>query len=113
MYIFKNAMKSLTRSKGRNILIIIISLVITVSACVALSIRQSAEAVKEATLDSLEVTANPDLILADELTGNLDMETQDSIMEIFRNLAHEKGKCIILVTHSSEVSEKSDDILHL
>lgn len=57
MYIFKNAMKSLTRSKGRNILIIIISLVITISACVALSIRQSAEVAKEATLDSLEITA--------------------------------------------------------
>lgn len=56
---------------------------------------------------------DPDLILADEPTGNLDIETQDSIMEIFSKLAHEKGKCVILVTHSPEVGDKSDETLHL
>lgn len=43
MYIFKNAWKSITRSKGRNILIGIIVVVIAVSSCMALSIRNSAE----------------------------------------------------------------------
>lgn len=51
---------------------------------------------------------DPDVILADEPTGNLDGETQDNIMNIFEELAHEKGKCIIIVTHSPEVARRAD-----
>ncbi len=50
---------------------------------------------------------NPDIILADEPTGNLDIETQEEILQILRKLADE-GKCIILVTHSPTVAEKAD-----
>lgn len=50
----------------------------------------------------------PDVILADEPTGNLDGETQSNIMDIFCNLAHEQEKCIIIVTHSPEVAKKAD-----
>lgn len=57
MYIIQNALKSITRNKLRNILIGIIVLVIAVSACVALSIRQSAETTKEDTLNSMSVSA--------------------------------------------------------
>lgn len=57
MYILKNALKCISRSKGRNILIGIIALVIAVSACVGLSIRQAAERTKTATLDGMSVTA--------------------------------------------------------
>lgn len=49
-----------------------------------------------------------EIILADEPTGNLDKETQAEIIEIFKELAHKENKCIILVTHSKEVSERSD-----
>ena len=56
---------------------------------------------------------NPDLILADEPTGNLDKETQAEIIEIFKELAHKENKCIILVTHSKEVSEQSDVVYKL
>lgn len=58
MYIIKNAIRSIGRSKGRNILISIIVLVIAVSACLGLSIRQAAESVKESTLEELTITAN-------------------------------------------------------
>ncbi len=51
---------------------------------------------------------NPEVILADEPTGNLDGETQDNIMDIFCELAHEKDKCIIIVTHSPEVAKRAD-----
>ena len=47
---------------------------------------------------------NPDIILADEPTGNLDRDTQKEIMEIFRELA-DQGKCVILVSHSPDVAE--------
>ncbi len=57
MYIVKNALRCISRSKGRNILIGIIVLVIAVSACIGLSIRQAAESAKSDTLDSMTVTA--------------------------------------------------------
>ncbi len=50
---------------------------------------------------------NPDIILADEPTGNLDGDTQKEIMQIFRTLA-EQGKCVIIVSHSPEVAKMCD-----
>lgn len=55
---------------------------------------------------------NPDIILADEPTGNLDGDTQNEIMEIFRGLAN-AGKCVILVSHSPEVAEQCDECYKL
>lgn len=57
MYIIKNAWKSIIRNKGRNLLMIIISLVIAVAACVSLSIREAADKAKEETLASLTINA--------------------------------------------------------
>ena len=51
---------------------------------------------------------DPDIILADEPTGNLDRETQKEIMDIFRRLTYQ-GKCVILVSHSPEVAEMCDE----
>lgn len=58
MYILKNALKSITRAKVRTILIITITTIISVFACISLSIRKSAETARETSLDSLEITAN-------------------------------------------------------
>lgn len=58
MCIIKNALRCIGRSKGRNVLISIIALVIAVSACLGLSIRQAAESAKESTLEELTITAN-------------------------------------------------------
>ena len=57
MYIIKNALRCIGRSKGRNVLIGIIALVIAVSACIGLSIRQAAVSAKEAALDGMNITA--------------------------------------------------------
>ena len=51
---------------------------------------------------------DPQIILADEPTGNLDEDTQSEIMEIFRDLANE-GKCVILVSHSPKVAQMCDE----
>lgn len=51
---------------------------------------------------------DPDIILADEPTGNLDTDTQNEIMQIFRELA-EQGKCVILVSHSPDVAAMCDE----
>ncbi len=57
MYVIKNAFRCIGRSKGRNVLIGIIALVIAVSDCIGLSIRQAAENAKETALDGMSVTA--------------------------------------------------------
>ena len=51
---------------------------------------------------------NPDIILADEPTGNLDRDTQKEIMDIFRELTNQ-GKCVILVSHSPDVADMCDE----
>lgn len=55
---------------------------------------------------------NADIILADEPTGNLDHETQNDIMDVFRKLT-EQGKCVILVSHSPEVAAMCDECYEL
>ena len=55
----------------------------------------------------------PKMIIADEPTGNLDKETEKEILDIFKKLAHEENKCIIIVTHSKEVCEMVDEVYEL
>ena len=55
---------------------------------------------------------DPDIILADEPTGNLDSDTQQEIMDIFRRLS-QAGKCVILVSHSPEVAAMCDERFEL
>lgn len=51
---------------------------------------------------------NPDIILADEATGNLDSDTSDVIVNILILLAHEFNKCVIMVTHNESIAEQAD-----
>ncbi len=55
----------------------------------------------------------PDIIVADEPTGNLDGETEDTIIGLFRKLASEQDKCVIVVTHSEKVAKQANVILRL
>ena len=56
---------------------------------------------------------NPRMILADEPTGNLDKETENEILKIFKNLAKRENKCVIIVTHSENVCKNADKIFDL
>lgn len=56
---------------------------------------------------------NAKIIIADEPTGNLDKETENEIMNIFKELANSQNKCIIIVTHSDNVSKKCDKVYNL
>lgn len=53
---------------------------------------------------------NPEVIIADEPTGNLDGDTEEGIMQILLSLAHDENKCVIIVTHSKTVSVYADEI---
>ena len=56
---------------------------------------------------------DPVLIVADEPTGNLDKDTEAKVLKIFASLAHDEGKCVIIVTHSKRVSAIADEMLSL
>jgi len=53
---------------------------------------------------------NPVLVLADEPTGNLDEESGASILRLLDRLTREKGKNLIMVTHSREAAQFADSI---
>ena len=53
------------------------------------------------------------VLLADEPTGNLDGENTRIVMEILRRMAHEEGRCVIVVTHDPEVAEAADLVLRM
>ena len=54
---------------------------------------------------------NPDVIIADEPTGNLDTETENAVLQILSQLAHEDNKCVIIVTHSENVTAIADEVI--
>ena len=56
---------------------------------------------------------NPDIIIADEPTGNLDKKTEEDIIKIFNKLAKEENKCVIIVTHSENVCSLVDEVYEL
>ncbi len=54
----------------------------------------------------------PQIILADEPTGNLDKKNEEAILEIFREL-HSEGRTIVIVTHNPEIGEIGDKIIQI
>ena len=59
------------------------------------------------------IAADPEIILADEPTGNLDNENSMNIVGILTDLAHKYAKCVIVITHAAEVAEKADSVLKM
>jgi putative ABC transport system ATP-binding protein len=53
------------------------------------------------------------VLLADEPTGNLDVANGEAVIEILRNLAHDEGYCIIIVTHNLEIADVSDLVFRM
>jgi len=56
---------------------------------------------------------DPAIILADEPTGALDSETGRLVMDLFHKLHEEKGKTIVLITHSPELAEETGRVVTL
>jgi len=56
---------------------------------------------------------DPEIIVADEPTGNLDSETGKKIMEVLRTLNKEEGKTLILVTHDPNIAKLAEKTIHI
>ena len=59
------------------------------------------------------IAHRPDLLLADEPTGNLDEETGRVVIQMFSQMAREEGTTLLVVTHSQEVARIADRVVHL
>lgn len=59
------------------------------------------------------IAKNPKLLLCDEPTGALDIETGKSILKLLTNLVKEEGKTVIIVTHNSSIKEIADHVLYI
>ena len=59
------------------------------------------------------LTNNPDIIFADEPTGNLDSKTGDVIIDLLLNLTRERNKTLLVVTHDARLSARGDRQLHI
>jgi lipoprotein-releasing system ATP-binding protein len=59
------------------------------------------------------LTGRPDLVLADEPTGNLDTHTADEVFALFRRLHREFGFAMLVVTHDPRLAERCDRIIEL
>ena len=55
----------------------------------------------------------PDLVLADEPTGNLDTQTGDELFELLRKLNETLGTAFVIVTHNEKLSHQTDRLIHL
>ena len=59
------------------------------------------------------LTNDPDIIFADEPTGNLDSATGDAIVDLLLNLARDRKKSLLIVTHDTGLATRGDRELHI
>ena len=59
------------------------------------------------------LVTSPDLLVADEPTGDLDREAADAVLGLLRRLADEQSKTILMVTHDPRAASSADRVLHL
>jgi predicted ABC-type transport system involved in lysophospholipase L1 biosynthesis ATPase subunit len=59
------------------------------------------------------LTNDPDIIFADEPTGNLDSKTGDAIMDLLLDLARSRSKTLVVVTHDNNLAQRGDRTLRI
>ena len=56
---------------------------------------------------------DPDVILCDEPTGNLDKQSGEEVMELLKRLNKERGKTVVIVTHDRDIAAVCDRIIEI
>lgn len=59
------------------------------------------------------LVVNPDIIFADEPTGNLDSHTSEEIMELMQRIVRERGMTLVMVTHDAHLASYADKIIRI
>ncbi len=59
------------------------------------------------------LVVEPEIIFADEPTGNLDSVTSREVMELMQRVVREKGQTLVMVTHDNELAGFADRIFHI
>jgi len=59
------------------------------------------------------IAPNPSIVLADEPTGSLDNENSMNIISLLKQMAHEDNKCVMVITHASEIAAETDVIYYM
>jgi putative ABC transport system ATP-binding protein len=56
---------------------------------------------------------NPQVLLADEPTGNLDSATSREILAVIRTFNRQRGQTVVMVTHDTSLADQADRVVHL
>jgi len=59
------------------------------------------------------LVTNPEIVFADEPTGNLDSSTSDEVMHVIIDILREQKKTLVMVTHDQHIAEYGDKVIHL
>ena len=59
------------------------------------------------------LVVNPEIIFADEPTGNLDSRTSEDVMNLMKKVVHEQNQTLIMVTHDDHLAQYADRIFHI
>ena len=59
------------------------------------------------------IVTDPDLVVADEPTGDLDARNAEAVLELLRELRTQFGKTVIMVTHDARAEKYVDEVIHL
>lgn len=59
------------------------------------------------------LVVNPDIIFADEPTGNLDSHTSEEVMELMKRVVQEQGVTLVMVTHDEHLAAYADRVFHI
>lgn len=59
------------------------------------------------------LAVNPDIIVGDEPTGNLDSQSGETVLALLDDLHKKRGKTVVLVTHERYVAERAEKIVHI
>lgn len=59
------------------------------------------------------LVVDPDIIFADEPTGNLDSHTSEEVMELMQRVVREQKKTLVMVTHDDHLATYADRVFHI